>query len=260
MRILVWNMARRARAWDWLRGRSDVEVALLQEASDPPDWARREFRFRVWQPKHAARRRAGELWGSAVLARTLELEPYRPTTEFPWLSQLAGSTAIARTAGEPRWLASVHLHDRQIPADVLAQIPIRDVELTAPKKGGGFSVWEPNVIPHELHRLFGGETFVWGGDFNTDPRMDDFKGFAGGNRRMFEIFDEVGSRDTRARFHSDYVQTFFRKSNRLPWQLDHVFADSVTEARVTAWMVDPTPATGDDACSDHAPIIVDVAT
>jgi len=34
---------------------------------------------------------------------------------------------------------------------------------------GGYSVWEPNVIPHELHRLFPDDTFVWGGDFNTDP-------------------------------------------------------------------------------------------
>src|SRR4051812_47690537 len=99
MRILVWNMARRMRAWDWLRERSDLDVALLQETPDPPEWARREFPSCVWQPKHAATRRAGALWGSAVLSRTLELEPYRPTPEFAWLSQLAGSTAIARTAG-----------------------------------------------------------------------------------------------------------------------------------------------------------------
>jgi endonuclease/exonuclease/phosphatase family metal-dependent hydrolase len=50
-----------------------------------------------------------------------------------------------------------------------------------------------------------------------------------------------------------------RIGERLGSQLDHVFADAVTEAKATAWNVDPTPAVGDAACSDHAPIIVEIA-
>ena len=254
-------MAQRARAWQWLEQRPDVDVALLQETAEPPAWTRDAFLSCVWRPRYASTRSGRSLWGSAVLARSLKLEPCEPDERHPWLAELAGSTAIARTAGEPTWLVSVHLRDRQISEGALERIPIDDIELTAPNKKspGGYSVWEPNVIPHELHRLFADETFVWGGDFNTDPRMDDLKGFAGGNRRMFDIFREAGSHDMRNRFHSDYQQSFFRESNRLPWQLDHVFADAATEARTSTRNIDPTPAVGEDRCSDHAPIIVDIA-
>ena len=48
-----------------------------------------------------------------------------------------------------------------------------------------------DLIPFELHRLFAGQTFVWGGDLNsavgwTRPRV------CGGNRRLREIwFDQL---------------------------------------------------------------------
>src|SRR4051812_47790349 len=113
-------MANRARAWDWLHDRTDVDVALLQEASEPPDWACRRFSSRVWRPKH------GGHWGSAVLSRSLELEPHDPTSQFPWHTELAGSTAIARSNGEPTWLVSVHLKDRQISRDVFDRVPLGD--------------------------------------------------------------------------------------------------------------------------------------
>ena len=121
---------------------------------------------------------------------------------------------------------------------------------------GGYSVWEANVIPHDLHRLFANDTFIWGGDLNTDPRMDDFSGFAGGNRRMFDIYREAGAHDTRTGFHRDYQQSFFRKGIRLGWQLDHLFADAATNAKTTSWNIDPAPAVGEGRCSDHAPMAV----
>lgn len=72
------------------------------------------------------------------------------------------------------------------------------------------SVWETNVIPHELHRLFGHDTCFWGGDLNCDPKMDGRRGFAGGNQRVFDIYREAGSVDLRPRFHDTFQQTFFR--------------------------------------------------
>ena len=67
------------------------------------------------------------------------------------------------------------------------------------------------------------ETFLWGGDLNTDPGMDDIRGFTGGNRRMFEIYRQSGSRDTRTRFFDTPQRTYFKDGNR-HYQLDHVFA------------------------------------
>jgi hypothetical protein len=252
-------MNQRAGAWGWLEQRHDVDVALLQETAKPPAWTRDVFPSCIWRPKHASTRPEGSLWGTAVLGRSLKLDPFEPDSRYPWLAELVGSTAIARTAGQPTWLVSAHLSATQISEAVLERIPIADMEPTAlRKRADGYTVWEANVIPHELHRLFANDTFLWGGDLNTDPRMDDFSGFAGGNRRLFDIYRKAGSYDIRHRFHNDYQQTFFRKGIRLGWQLDHVFSDATTEANATAWNVDPTPAVGDAASSDHAPIIVDI--
>jgi hypothetical protein len=199
MRILVWNMNQRARAWQWFEQRRDVDVALLQETAEPPAWTRDAFLSCVWRPKYASAGSTRSYWGSAILARSLELEPFEPDTQYPWLAELVGSTAIARTAGEPTWLVSAHLSATQISEAVLECIPIADIEPTAlRKRADGYTVWEANVIPHELHRLFANDTFLWGGDLNTDPRMDDYSGFAGGNRRMFDIYREAWSHTTYA--------------------------------------------------------------
>jgi hypothetical protein len=140
---------------------------------------------------------------------------------------------------------------RPIAADLLGAHPLEGIETTTRDN----SVWETNVVPHELHRLFGQETFLWGGDLNCDPKMDDRPLFAGGNRRVFEIYREAGAVDARTPFHSTYQQTFFRPGTD-SYQLDHVFVDRITERQLTSWTVDPEPANGPDALSDHAPIML----
>lgn len=85
--------------------------------------------------------------------------------------------------------------------------------------------------------------------------MDDINYFHGGDRRLFKIYEEAGSCDTRVRFHDAYQRTYF-KSGMGSYQLDHVFADAATEARVVSWDVDESPATAQEPYSDHAPIIV----
>ena len=252
----MWNMAaafassRHEDGWRHLAERDDFDVALLQEAQAPPTWAHDHWPSQVWSPKYAQKRR--DPWGCAVIACGLELQAYEPDG-YPWLASLAGSTAIARTSTEPHWLVSVHLTARRVPAGLLTTHPLDGIEITTADK----SVWETNVIPHELHRLFGGETFLWGGDLNCDPKMDGRRGFAGGNQRVFDIYREAGSVDVRARFHATYQQTFFRPGTD-NYQLDHVFADPATEQRVTTWAVDPTPATGPEPLSDHAPILLNL--
>lgn len=262
MRLLAWNMASggpggsnaaHERAWEYLRDEEHFDIALLQETRRPPQWADDLWRSVIWKPKYANAAVHRPLWGCAVVSASLELFAYEPDDRFPWLAELAGSTAIAKSPSDPRWLASVHLRAAAIPPAVVDRHSIEGIEITTPDQ----SVWETHVIPHELHRLFRRDTFVWGGDFNADPRMDCRRGFVGGNRRMFETYAAAGSCDTRERFHADYVQTYFKRRTGA-YQLDHVFADAMTEAHVRSWQVDERVAISDEPRSDHAPIIVEL--
>ena len=49
------------------------------------------------------------------------------------------------------------------------------------------------------------------------------------------------------------------KTNRKAWQLDHVFADPRTEARVRGWHVDLAAAACTPPYSDNAPIVITLA-
>lgn len=53
---------------------------------------------------------------------------------------------------------------------------------------------------------------------------------------------QARSRDLRPRFFAEEQQTFFAKGSG-PFQLDHVFGDVETEARVRDWRVDTGPVT-----------------
>lgn len=119
------------------------------------------------------------------------------------------------------------------------------------------TIWETDLIPHELHRLFGDDQFVWGGDLNSAQRMDDKPRFAGGNRALRTRWHASGFVDIRSRFFADEQQTYFNPKSD-PYQLDHVFADALTEARVTNWRVDIDPVIAEPRCSDHAMIRVDL--
>jgi len=253
MRVLVWNMNKQKRAWDYLRGHAkEFDVALLQETRDPRLMADPRWSSVVWRPKAGPPGSRRTLWGSAVIAPSLELEGYEPNEAFPWLGELAGSVAVARSSGSPTWFASLHTHASPVPQAVLDLHSWADAPLCAPNG----TVWEQDLIPFELHRLFAGETFLWGGDLNSAEAMDDL-GFVGGNRRLREIWREAGSRDLRGRFCTEEQQTFFRP-NRRPYQLDHVFADPLTESRVLDWRVDTPAIAATPAFSDHAPIVVEL--
>lgn len=256
MRLLVWNMnyafggqERQDGAWKHLLARADFDVALLQETREPPEWTREAFPYSVWRPKHAdARRRTP--WGCAVLSKRLELEPYEPDETFPGLRASAGATAIARVATDPTWLASVHFSHQALRPEALAEVGSRGTEVTT-RNGKS---WEIDVLPDELHRVFEDESFVWGGDLNSDERMDDVSGFFGGHRRMRDTWRASGAVSLRARFHDESQQTYFKQGS-IRNELDHVFADESTAERAAGWWVDPEPATV-LGLSDHAPILV----
>lgn len=249
MRIVVWNMNKRPAAWEYLRG-LEFDVALLQETRDPREWVR-DWSV-CWTPYRGDPGSRRTLWGTAIVATRMELSPWQPTDERPWLGALGGSVTVARSSGSPSWFASVHACASQIEAELLDRYEAADVPLATPNG----SVWEQDVIPFELCQLFGDETFLWGGDLNSAESMDE-GGFLGGNRKLREIWREAGSLDLRLRFFPEEQRTFFATGRRA-YQLDHVFADAETERRVTDWQVDLAPVEVDPRISDHAPIIVEL--
>lgn len=255
MRVLVWNMNKRQAGWDYLRrNAASFDVALLQEASDPLSSLENQWRSVVWRPYSRDPGSRLARFGSAVIAPAVELEPYEPGADFPWLRELDGCVAVARSAREPSWFASVHAQARPVPREILDLHPWHDIPLCNP----GRYVWQMDLIPFELHRLFAGRTFLWGGDLNSAESMDDVRGFSGGNRRLREIWSDAGSSDLRVRLVAEERQTFFARGRRA-YQLDHVFGDPQTEARVLDWRVDTGPVTSSPTLSDHAPVWVELA-
>lgn len=259
MRILTWNMkgafgssvASHTAAWAYLRDQP-FDVALLQETRNPADFA--DWCSIVWRPKYAKPDSRRILWGSAVISRSADLvEP--ELAGFPWLRELQGSTAIACVDGDPAWFASVHAHTAPIARMKLEELGSTQIPVSTPDN----TIWETDLIPFELRRLFGDETFIWGGDLNSAVVMDDNSRFTGGNGRLRDIWKEAGSHDLRLRFFEDEQQTFFAPK-RKPYQLDHVFADEATTRRVTSWRVDKAPVELDPPLSDHAPIVIDFET
>ena len=247
-------MNKRRRAWDYVRRNSaNFDVALLQETSDPLSSLEDQWRSVVWRPYTREQGSRLARFGSAVIAPALELQLYEPGEDFPWLKELDGCVAIARSARAPTWLASVHAQASAVREETLALHSWDEVPLGTPGRG----VWQTDLIPFELHRLFAGQTFLWGGDLNSAEGMDDIPGFASGNRRLREIWAQAGSRDLRSRSFAEEQQTFFAKKAG-PYQLDHVFGDGETEARVRNWRVDTDPVTSAPTLSDHAPIWVEL--
>ena len=244
-------MAKQRRAWTYVRANA-FDVALLQETGDPRPQLGDHWSSVIWRPMPGDPALARTRFGCAVIGGSLTLEEYRPEEAYPWLRALGGSVTIARSIGSPAWFASVHAYAGKIAENLLDAYPWEDVPVSTPNG----TVWETDVIPFELHRLFAGKTYIWGGDLNSAEIMDD-QGFVGGNRKLRQIWHKAGSRDLRRRFFEDEQQTFYAP-NRRPYQLDHVFADAVTEARVADWRVDTEPVTAQPSLSDHAPIWVDL--
>ena len=157
-------MDKRRGAWDYVRrNAANFDVALLQETRDPLSSLEDQWRSVIWRPYSREPGSRLARWGSAVIAPALELEHYEPGEEFPWLRELDGCVAVARWAQEPTWFASVHAQASPVQPEILDLHPWDEVPLCNP----GRKVWQMDLIPFELHRLFAGQTFLWGGDLNS---------------------------------------------------------------------------------------------
>jgi endonuclease/exonuclease/phosphatase family metal-dependent hydrolase len=111
------------------------------------------------------------------------------------------------------------------------------------------------VLTHDLGSL-AGRPFLAGGDLNGSLLFDV------NNRRqenggMFNNLRAAGLVDLRPRHFPEEQQAFFRTGSR-SYQLDHVFADEQTEAKVTRWRV-LTDVADVHHLSDHAPVLIETA-
>ncbi len=109
---------------------------------------------------------------AANFAVALLQETVDPTQPSSSLSQGKPSH---RSSREPTWFASVHAQASPVPPEILELHPWDEAPLCNP----GREVWQMDLIPFELQRLFAGQTFVWGGDLNSAVRMDTSPGLRG---------------------------------------------------------------------------------
>jgi len=257
MKLICWNMAgaygykrdRHARAWQWLN-EQDADVALLQEVVPHPEemgaWGSLIFRGKYQQH------------GCAVLVKAGGYRAWEPTDQEPWLKRVGGAAVIARPEQESGlWFISVHSdassfeHINRDYPKWYADLPPRDqIPRCSPSE-----MWEIEPIAAELRPVLNGSRFILGGDLNSARMFDT--GDSGENARLFDNLHAQGYIDTRPRHSSEEVRTFFKKRTR-PLQLDHVFADDLTEASVVSWRV-LREAPELLELSDHAPIEVVIA-
>lgn len=258
MKILCWNMgaaygfkgAKHAAAWEWLNAQ-DADVAMLQEVVP------REEYLQEW--KSFAFAGKWKDWGSAVLVRDGGYEKWEPTEEQPWLRTVRGAVAVAKPVdGAGLWFASVHSDASSFEKiaktykSTYQDLPPRDGILRSRET----AMWEIEVIAHELKPVLAGKQFLFGGDLNASL-LSDTPGKTY-EATLFENLATLGYTDIRHRHSADEVQTYFKPGNR-PFMLDHLYADTKTEAAVTSWRV-LTKVAADLGLSDHAPIEVVLGT
>lgn len=258
MKILCWNMGaamgfqgvKHAAAWAWLNAQ-DADVAMLQEVVPL------EEQLEPWTSVAFASK--WKNWGSAVLVRAGGYEKWEPTQEQPWLQTVRGAVAVAKpVAGPGLWFASVHSDAQSFETTAkkykgtYQDLPARDGVLRSREH----EMWEIEVIAHELKPVLAGNEFLFGGDLNASLLSDTpEKPY---EARLFENLATLGYTDIRPRHSADEVKTYF-KPNVGEYMLDHLYADTRTEAAVTSWRV-LTEVAADLGLSDHAPIEVVLET
>lgn len=252
MKLISWNMAgawgynasAHSRAWEWLC-EQDVDVALVQEAV-VQEGVRENWGSVVWSSKY------GQNWGSAVLTRLASHLPWRPSTDHPWLAQVAGAACVAQPAHpDGLWLVSVH---SSAGAYKVAELPtLPPLTGVARCSTDGSELWEIEVLAHELRDVLRDQAFILGGDLNSALAFDTNYG-GRENELLFANLAESGFVDLRLRHQREEVQTYYKARTR-PYQLDHVFADRTTELRVRSWTVLGEVASR-LGLSDHAPVLV----
>ena len=254
MQVLIWNMAGagfhtgapHSAAWEWLRNEAKFDVAMLQEAI-PPAGLDFSFTTALFRSRFSAQ---GLAWGNCILAREHDYRLVQPD-HAAWAGSSMNAALIAEPVGDLPVLVNVHSNAKPIP----------DFPREEFIKAGGLAcnstkVWEIEVLAHQLRPVFAGRRFVLGGDLNAGLLLDEVYGYKN-NVNLWNNMAIKGYIDLRPRYSETEQQTFFRENTK-PYQLDHFFGDSTTEASVKSWAV-LTEVARELKLSDHAPVVIDLA-
>jgi endonuclease/exonuclease/phosphatase family metal-dependent hydrolase len=248
LRVITWNMGYATPAsykshvdegWQWLLAR-EPDVAFVQEAH-VPDWARAR-RPILYEPSYPT-----SAWGSAIVTRE-ELTPKMVLSEdFPWLRYFFGRVVLASVILDGLEVLVGSIHAQAEPQD---ESRLDKTVLEKTKRRWTTSVWEVDLIFHDLVPFLQGRSFIVGGDLNADPVMDETLSKVGGNRAFFSDLGTAGllncSREPQ--------QTFFA-SGKKPYQLDYLFASADWHDRLSK-----CAASGYEdfaTLSDHVPLIAE---
>jgi endonuclease/exonuclease/phosphatase family protein len=243
LKIATWNMGNRPRvaddAWKHLLS-MEPDIALVQEAHIPT-WVRETHNVVESQPP------TRRLWRSAIVSR---LPVTASPAELPMPDVLQGYVATAlltfSAISEPWFIASVHASPRPLENDTGP-----DFEHTAIRRPSVVA-WHSDLAFAYLKGVaVGFPQFIVGGDWNEARGWDRVHGGTEGA----EFFDRmVESGWIRCATSHHEVPTFLRAGST-QYQVDHIFADTVTAATVrTSTVFDQDPIR---FLSDHAILMLE---
>jgi endonuclease/exonuclease/phosphatase family metal-dependent hydrolase len=254
MKIVSWNLGAafgrwrddeelHERAWRWIV-EADPDVALLQETR-PPAWA---------LDRWTVLNRPFELFASVILARPgtrlqeLVLEP-RSTLERFGAYLATGELGFGN---DTVVVASVHTSAKLAPE---WGHPGFDRSVIARETVG--EPWWNDVAFAGYQKLVDRRPFLIGGDWNTSRYIDVDGNASPEGAEFFERASKAGWNEVSLDQAGREGKSWYGSGNPRPYQPDHVFADSVTAARIRAFEIDSAPAI--DGLSDHAPLVFEAA-
>jgi endonuclease/exonuclease/phosphatase family metal-dependent hydrolase len=267
MRFITWNMGEafeqryrdsHDRSWETLLG-LNPDVAFVQESRRPsPDLVPEAHLF--GRPRNDGGSFETLIYVKDPVALSAQSAPI-PVALQP-LTQGQVVAGWITTATRPWLIASLHAKtgvlDQQpiddLPDDLRRQLPTdRDV-------------WHMDLIALTVEMLrrtkpvaAHGANFLAGGDVNLAWRLDELHGPGSfwGSSEWFAHVRHLGWQRPHLKFHAGEQRTLFRHPHEL-YQLDHYFANSVTNQAVTDCQVVILPHLAE--LSDHAPVLLEMST
>ena len=226
LRVATWNMAHRARAWNYLDALA-ADVTLLQESTCPKP-ARDCC---LWRSLGDTRR-----WGSAIVTSGRRLTPVPlKRNDYP------GSLVAA----------DLHLRGRA---------PIVVVSMYGQLDEHGYSMTSLHRMLSDLTHLLEGKLrkggkprVILGGDLNASPQWDD-QYRTRSHRNFFQRLESLGLTDCQGAFTAERPRTLRHTTSRLPWVIDWIFASESLARKVTGHTVVESPEML--SLSDHNPVVV----
>lgn len=254
MRIVVWNIANKPRAFDALKTLAP-DVSLLNEASPPPSASG------IWRAVTEGRDEAHRPWSAAVLSphRLTEVTDARPT----WRQSKRDVPFVCSRPGS--WIAATVEMPPASPLTAIALYGLLD-ELSDASVHRSLSELSP-VFDDPRY----GQRVVLGGDLNTWTGWPANEPFLARDRNLLQRFEALGLVDCLAllrpkgrlegctcTFGDACTHTRTRRDPRrpeVPYQNDYLWASPALAKRLRSCQA----LASDEwfSISDHAPIVAE---